>query len=192
GVAVALMSAQHLTQFSRNSNGDVEIRHRQHLRLTAFEPFLRLGGVALGTASVATGVEREHLGGACIAAPHLAAERRGAAVEDVLDGTPMRWQHRRAVSRDVVRREATEHVGDLDHDRASEAGHQSIEQTGLVVTSVPKVPIWKVRHFNWLRRTWLCISLISRENQLFSPMRAAARPTVRGQAGSMRVARSRR
>src|SRR5208282_3294591 len=97
GVAVALMSAQHLTQFSRNSNGDVEIRHRQHLRLTAFEPFLRLGGVALGTASVATGVEREHLGGACIAAPHLAAERRGAAVEDVLDGTPMRWQHRRAV-----------------------------------------------------------------------------------------------
>jgi len=41
----------------------------------------------------------------------------------------MRGRHRRAVSRDVVRREAAEHVGDLDHDRASEAGHQSIEQT---------------------------------------------------------------
>jgi hypothetical protein len=33
------------------------------------------------------------------------------------------------VSREVVRREAAEHVGDLDHDRASEAGHQPIEQT---------------------------------------------------------------
>ena len=41
----------------------------------------------------------------------------------------MRGQHRRAVSREVVRREAAEHVGDLDHDRASEAGHQPIEET---------------------------------------------------------------
>ena len=41
----------------------------------------------------------------------------------------MRGQHRRAVSRDVVRRKAAEHVGDLDHDRASEAGHQPIEQS---------------------------------------------------------------
>ena len=55
------------------------------------------------------------------AAPHLAAECGGAAVEDVLDGTPMRGQHRRAVSREVVRREAAEHVGDLDHDRAYDA-----------------------------------------------------------------------
>lgn len=33
------------------------------------------------------------------------------------------------MKRDVVRREATEHVGDLDHDRVSEAGHEPIEQT---------------------------------------------------------------
>ena len=33
------------------------------------------------------------------------------------------------MSREVVRREATEHLGDLDHDRASEAGHQPIEQS---------------------------------------------------------------
>jgi len=33
------------------------------------------------------------------------------------------------VNREVVRREAAEHVGDLQHDRASEAGHQPIEQS---------------------------------------------------------------
>jgi hypothetical protein len=40
------------------------------------------------------------------------------------------------VSRDVVRREAAEHVGDLDHDRASEVGHQPIEQTSDVRVGV--------------------------------------------------------
>src|SRR5271165_2295403 len=86
-----------------------------------FEPRLGLCGVALGTAAVAAGMVREHLGVACLTAPDLTAERCGAAVENVLDGAPMRGQHRRAVSREVVRREAAEHVGDLDHDRASEA-----------------------------------------------------------------------
>jgi hypothetical protein len=71
----------------------------------------------------------EHLGVARLAVPDLAAERHGAAVENILDGAPMRVQHRRAVRREVVRREAAEQVGDLDHDRASEAGHQPIEQT---------------------------------------------------------------
>jgi hypothetical protein len=33
------------------------------------------------------------------------------------------------VSREVVRREAAEHVGDFDHDRASEVGHQPIKQS---------------------------------------------------------------
>jgi hypothetical protein len=33
------------------------------------------------------------------------------------------------VRREVVRREAAEHVGDLEHDRASEAGHEPVEQT---------------------------------------------------------------
>jgi hypothetical protein len=103
-IAVALIGTQHLAQVRRNGDGDVEVWHRHHLRLPVFEPFLRLRGVALGTASVATGVERDHLGAACIAAPDLTAKRCGAAVEDVLDGTPMRGQHRRAVSREVVRR----------------------------------------------------------------------------------------
>src|SRR5271165_1577002 len=62
-----------------------------------------------------------------VSQPDLAAECGGAAVEDVLDGAPMRGQHRRAVSRDVFCREAVEHIGDLDHDRASEAGHQPIK-----------------------------------------------------------------
>ena len=61
----------------------------------------------------------------CQTWPPRAAVR---AVENVLDGTPMRRQQRRAVSREVIRREAAEHLGDLDHDRASKAGHQPIEQ----------------------------------------------------------------
>jgi len=47
----------------------------------------------------------EHLVVALVATPDLATERRGAAVEDVFDGAPMRGQQRRAVSREVVRRE---------------------------------------------------------------------------------------
>jgi len=50
-------------------------------------------------------VPGEHLGGTLFATPDVAAERRGAAVEDVFDGAPMRAQQRRAVSREVVRRE---------------------------------------------------------------------------------------
>jgi hypothetical protein len=122
-IAVALIGAQHLAQFGRHGDGDVEVRDWQHLCLPMFEPFPGLRGVALGTTTVAAGVPGEHLSVASIAAPDLAAECRGAAVEDVLNGTPMRGQNRRAMSREVLRREAAEHVGDLDHDRASEAGH---------------------------------------------------------------------
>ena len=38
---------------------------------------------------------------------------------------------------------------------------------GLVVTPVPKVPIWKACDFNVLAHTFAHISLISHENQLF-------------------------
>src|SRR5271154_7353661 len=85
--------------------------------------------MALRAAAIATGMIGEYFGVARLTVPDLAAKRRGAAIEDVLDGALMRGQHRRAVSREVVRREAAEHLGDLDHDRASEAGHQPIEQT---------------------------------------------------------------
>ena len=106
-----------------------KVRHRQQLRLAAFEPLLGLRGVALRATAITAGVVGEHLGVARLAVPDLAAERRGAAVENVLDGALVRRQHRRAMSREVVCREAAEHLGDLDHDRASEAGHQPIEQT---------------------------------------------------------------
>jgi hypothetical protein len=79
------MSTQHLAQLGGHCDGDVEVRHRQHLRPAAFKPLLRLGGVALWTAAVATRVVREHLGVALVATPDLATERGGAAVEDVFD-----------------------------------------------------------------------------------------------------------
>jgi hypothetical protein len=40
--AVALVGAQHLAQFAGHGNGDVEVRHEQHFRLTAWLPLLRL------------------------------------------------------------------------------------------------------------------------------------------------------
>ena len=89
GIAVSLMSTQHLAQLGGHGDGDVEMRHRQHLRPAAFEPLLGLCGVALRATAVGTGVPGEHLGIALLAAPNLAAKCRGAAVEDVLDGALM-------------------------------------------------------------------------------------------------------
>jgi hypothetical protein len=71
----------------------------------------------------------ERLGAALFAAPRLAAKRGGTAIEDVFGGAPVRGRHRRTVGREVVRREAAEHQGGLDHDRASQAGHQPVKQT---------------------------------------------------------------
>jgi hypothetical protein len=88
-IAVVLIGPQHLAQLSGHGDGDVKVRHWQHLRLPAFEPLLGLRGVALGTAAIAAGMVGEHLGVARFAAPHLATERRGAAVENVLDGAPV-------------------------------------------------------------------------------------------------------
>ncbi len=51
-IAVALMGAQHLAQFGGHGEGNVEIRHRQHLRLSVLEPFLGLFSVTLGTRSL--------------------------------------------------------------------------------------------------------------------------------------------
>ena len=71
----------------------------------------------------------EPLGAALVAAPEVTAEGFGAAGQDVGDGALMRGQHRRAMGREVVGREAAEDVGHLDHgrDAASEAAHQSVE-----------------------------------------------------------------
>jgi hypothetical protein len=88
-IAVELVGTQHLAQFSRNGDGDVEVWHRQHFRLTPLEPFLRPGGVALGTAAIVARVIGKHLAATRLAAPDLAAERCGAAVEDVFDGAPV-------------------------------------------------------------------------------------------------------
>ena len=89
GITVALMSTQYLAQLGGHRDGDVEVRHRQHLRPATFKPLLGLGGVALRATAVGTGMPGKHLGIALLAAPDLAAECRGAAGEDVLDGAPM-------------------------------------------------------------------------------------------------------
>jgi hypothetical protein len=88
-VAITLIGPQHFAQFGGHGDGDMEIRHRQHLRLPVLEPFLDLRRVTLGTTAIATRVVGEHLGVALVATPDLATECRGAAVEDVFDGAPV-------------------------------------------------------------------------------------------------------
>jgi hypothetical protein len=88
-ITVALIGAQHLAQFFGHGDGDVEVRHWQHLRPAAFKPLLGLGGVALRATAIATRVPGEHLGIALFATPDLATECGGAAVEDVFDGAPV-------------------------------------------------------------------------------------------------------
>ena len=39
----------------------------------------------------------------------------------------MRWQHGRAMGREVAVRETAEDVGDLDHDRRQRPGHQLVK-----------------------------------------------------------------
>src|ERR1700760_2284502 len=111
GITVALMAAQHLAQLSRHGGGDVEVWHRQHLRLAMLQPLLGLCGMTLWAAAVLAGMEREHLALAGVALPELTAECWGATGKNILDGTLVRRQHRCTVRSQVVRREAAEHIG---------------------------------------------------------------------------------
>jgi hypothetical protein len=129
GIAVTLVGAQHRAEFLRHGHRDVEVMGRQHLGLAGLEPTLGLVGVALGTTPVFAGMIGEDLGTALLAAPEVSAESLGAAGLDIGNGALMRWQHRRAMGRQVVAGEAAEDVRDLDHggSAASEAGHHLVE-----------------------------------------------------------------
>jgi hypothetical protein len=129
GVAVTLVGAQYVAEFLGHGHGDVEIARRQHLGLAGFEPALGLSAMTFGTTPVLAGMIGEDLGGALVATPEPPSEGFGAASLDVGDGAPVRRRHRRAMSRQVLAREAAKDVRDLDHDgsAASEAAHQSVE-----------------------------------------------------------------
>jgi hypothetical protein len=73
--------------------------------------------VALGTAAVPAAMVGKNLLAAVIALPEVTSEDFGSAGQNVGDGTAMRWQHGRAMGREVAIRKTTEDVGDLDHDR---------------------------------------------------------------------------
>jgi hypothetical protein len=48
-----------------------------------------------------------------------------SAGEDVVDGTPVRWRHRRTMGRQIVLREPAEDIRECDHDWStrSQIGH---------------------------------------------------------------------
>lgn len=125
-IAGLLMAPQGLAQFLGHGDGDVEVRHRQHLGAALVEPGLGLRAMALRAGAVAAGMEDVPHAAAVGAAPLLAAERGGPAGEDVSDGATMRGQHRCAMSRKVAAGELAEDVRHLEH--ALQAAHHPVEQ----------------------------------------------------------------
>jgi len=125
-IAGLLMAAQNGPQLLGHGDGDVEVRHRQHLGAAPVEPGRGLRAVALRAGAVAAGMEDMHQAAAVGASPLLAAERRGPAGEDVGDGATMRGQHRRAMSLQVASGELAEDVRHFGH--ASQAVHHLVEQ----------------------------------------------------------------
>src|SRR6202051_3786810 len=95
GVAVALVGTQHIPEFLRHRDGDVEVAARQHLDLTRLKPALGLISMAFRTAPVFARMVGIDLRAARVAAPEVPAERFGTAGQDVRDGAPMRRQQRR-------------------------------------------------------------------------------------------------
>ena len=107
-VAIDLMAPQDGAQLLGHGDGDVEVRHRQHLGPTPFEPGPGLCAVARRTGAVAARMEDVQQRAAVGAAPLLSAERLGPAGEDVGDGAAMGGQHRRAMSLQIAACEAAE------------------------------------------------------------------------------------
>jgi hypothetical protein len=93
GVAVALVGTQHIPEFLRHRDGDVEVAARQPLDLTRLKPTLGLISMAFRTAPVLARMIGIDLGAAGVAAPEVPAERFGTAGQDVGDGAPMRRRH---------------------------------------------------------------------------------------------------
>lgn len=114
-VAVALVGAQHGAQLGRDGDGDVEVGRIQELGGTSGEPALGLLAVTSRTTSVAAGMVGIDLGAARLAAPEMATQRGAAAGDDVGERPPVRGQHGRAVPRDMLVREASADVGQIDH-----------------------------------------------------------------------------
>jgi hypothetical protein len=121
-----LVDAQDVAQLFRHRDGDVKIVAGQHLELAGLEPALGLIGVALAAAAVFAAMVGKDLMRAVIALPEVSAEDLGATGQNVADGAAMRWQHGRAMGREVGVRKTTEDVGDLDH--AGVRGRSSARQ----------------------------------------------------------------
>ena len=125
-IAGLLMAAQGGPQLLGHGDGDVEVRHRQHLGPALVEPGLGLRAVALRAGAVAAGMEDMDQAAAVGASPLLAAERLGPAGDDVGDGATMRGQHRRAMGLQVAIGELAEDVRHFGH--GSQAAHHPVEQ----------------------------------------------------------------
>lgn len=109
-------------------HGDVEIRDRQHLGLTLFEPGPGLIAMTGRTAAVAAAMVDMDLAAAAVASPDLPAERLGSAGKDVGDGAPMRGGHHGAMGGQIGFGEPIKDRLKIDQRVGSEAGHDLIQQ----------------------------------------------------------------
>ena len=106
-----------MAQLLWDRDGDVKVVTGQHLELAGLKPAFGIIGVAFAATAVFAAMVGEHLMRTVITPPEVSSEGFGAASQNVGDGAAMRWQHGRAMGRQVGVRKAAEDVGELDHDR---------------------------------------------------------------------------
>jgi len=80
------VDADERMQVMRERENRVEVRHGQEFGPAVLNPLLFARGLAGGTVLIPAGVVERHLGPAGVAAIEMAAQRGGAALEDVPDG----------------------------------------------------------------------------------------------------------
>lgn len=127
-IAITLSAPDEGVKFLGQSDGDVEIRDRQHLCLTLLEPVSSLVAMTGRATAVAAAMVDIDLAAAAVASPDLPAERLGSAGKDVGDGASMRRWHHGAMGGQIRFGEPVEDRLQIDQCAGSEAGHDLVQQ----------------------------------------------------------------
>lgn len=88
-----LVGAHNFAQFFGEGKNQMKIGDRQKLLAFFLKPFYSLRCAALGTGTIATGMVGEMQRRAVVALIHMAPQRFGSAIHDVLQGTVVGWKH---------------------------------------------------------------------------------------------------
>ncbi len=105
----------------------MEIRDRQHLCLTLFEPGPGLVAMAGRAAAVAAAMVDMDLAATAVTGPDLAAKRLGPTSQDVSDGTSVRGRHGFAMGGQIGFGEPVKDRLKIDQRAGLEAGHDLVQ-----------------------------------------------------------------